>query len=197
MLPVLGRVTSLVPADVNRQSSQRTRPPMQSSEFQFSLREADLRPRGIMSRTTVLLVEDNKIQKLANERLLHKAGYTVLNAADGEEALRLARETVPDIILLDMLLPKLGGLEVLRALRGNPPTARIPVLVFSSLPQANEVKLQEEGAAGYFEKSRLADCPAAAERALIELIEDIVRKSRRPAQPRAQTSPRPTVIGTS
>ena len=147
-------------------------------------------------RTTVLLVEDSKIQKLANERLLHKAGYTVLNAADGEEALRLAREAIPDIILLDMLLPKLSGLEVIRALRGNPPTARIPVLVFSSLPQANGAKLQEEGAAGYFEKSRLADRPAAAERELVELIDDIVRKSRRRAKPQAQTNSPATVIGT-
>ena len=76
----------------------------------------------------VLLVEDSKIQKLANERILHKAGYIVLNAADGEEALRLAREKIPDIVLLDMLLPKLGGREVMRALRADPPTAMIPVL---------------------------------------------------------------------
>ena len=65
-------------------------------------------------KTTVLLVEDSKFQKLVNERMLHKAGYTVLTASDGEEALRLARETIPDIILLDMLLPKLGGREVCR-----------------------------------------------------------------------------------
>ena len=69
-------------------------------------------------KTTVLLVEDSKFQKLVNERMLHKAGYTVLNASDGEEALRLARETIPDIILLDMLLPKLGGREVMQALAG-------------------------------------------------------------------------------
>jgi CheY-like chemotaxis protein len=60
-----------------------------------------------MATTTVLLVEDNRIQKLVNERILHKAGYTVLHAADGEEAVRLARANPPDIVLLDMLLPKL------------------------------------------------------------------------------------------
>jgi CheY-like chemotaxis protein len=43
-------------------------------------------------KTTVLLVEDSKFQKLTNERMLHKAGYTVLTAADGDEALRMARE---------------------------------------------------------------------------------------------------------
>jgi DNA-binding response OmpR family regulator len=62
-----------------------------------------------MLRTTVLLVEDSRMRKVANERMLHKAGYLVLTARDGKEALRLARETIPDIILLDMLLPKLGG----------------------------------------------------------------------------------------
>jgi CheY-like chemotaxis protein len=99
-------------------------------------------------QTTILLVEDNKIQKIVNERMLHKAGYTVLNARDGEEALRLAHEIIPDIILLDIMLPKLGGREVMQGLRSDPPTAQIPVLVFSSLPQANEVKLMHEGAAG-------------------------------------------------
>jgi CheY-like chemotaxis protein len=139
-------------------------------------------------QTTILLVEDSKIQKLANERILHKAGYTVLSAKDGEEALRLAREAIPDIILLDMLLPKLGGREVMQALRKDPSTAQIPVLVFSSLPQANELKLKDEGAAGYFEKSRLVEQVAAGAKELIQLIENIVRKSRERDKPPAQTS---------
>ena len=55
-------------------------------------------------KKTILLVEDSKVQKLANERILFKAGYLVLFAGDGEEALRLARESVPDLVLLDLLL---------------------------------------------------------------------------------------------
>lgn len=128
-------------------------------------------------KSKVLLVEDNKIQKLVNERILHKAGYTVLNAKDGEEAVRLARETIPDIILLDMLLPKLGGREVMQSLRESTSTAQIPVLVFSSLPQVNEGKLKREGAAGYFEKSRLVE-QGSGERELVELIEELVQESR-------------------
>jgi CheY-like chemotaxis protein len=138
---------------------------------------------GSILQATILLVEDNKIQKLVNERMLHKAGYTVLNARDGEEALRLAREAIPDIILLDMLLPKLGGREVIQALRRDLPTAQIPVLVFSSLPQANEVKLAHEGAAGYFEKSRLVKDAAKGEGELIQLIENILRTSRAQNKP--------------
>jgi CheY-like chemotaxis protein len=131
-----------------------------------------------LKTTTVLLVEDSKFQKLANERMLSKAGYSVLNASDGEDALRLAREKIPDIVLLDMLLPKLGGREVIRALRNDAPTAHIPVLVFSSLSQANELKLTEEGAAGYFSKSRLAEHPATGEKELIQLMEKLIQASR-------------------
>ena len=128
-------------------------------------------------KTTILLVEDNKIQRMTNERILHRAGYRVLNAVDGEEALRVARSSIPDVILLDMLLPKLGGREVMLALRQDAPTARIPILFFSSLSQANEAKLREEGAAGYFAKSRLAEHPAAGEKELFQLIENLVRNA--------------------
>jgi CheY-like chemotaxis protein len=130
---------------------------------------------------TVLLVEDNRIQKLVNERILHKAGYTVLHAADGEEAVRLARQTIPDIVLLDMLLPKLGGREVMQALRETSSTAQIPVLVLSGLPQSNEAKLKKEGAAGYFQKSRLAakgDGEDEGEAELLELIERLIQESK-------------------
>ena len=103
-------------------------------------------------KKTLLLVEDSKFQKIATERMLNRAGYLVLSAADGEEALTLAREAIPDLILLDMLLPKLGGLEVLHTLKTRPATSRIPVIVLSSLPQTNAESLIMDGAAGYFEK---------------------------------------------
>ncbi len=104
---------------------------------------------------SILLVEDSRFLRHANERKLAKAGYRVTTAADGEEALHLARTTAPDLVLLDMLLPKLGGPEVLRTLRKDPETSMIPIIVLSSLPQSNEEKLKAEGAAAYLEKSRL------------------------------------------
>ena len=105
---------------------------------------------------TILLVEDSRFLRLANERALVRAGYRVVTAADGEEALRLARESVPDLILLDMLLPKLGGPEVLRSLRTTPRTAQVPVVVLSSLPQSNEARLKKDGATAYIDKSTVA-----------------------------------------
>ena len=108
-----------------------------------------------VSLKSILLVDDSRFMRLANERALARAGYRVVTASDGEEALRLAYGMVPDLILLDMLLPKLGGLEVLHALRENPLTVAVPVIVLSSLPQTNEAKLVKEGTTAYFEKSQL------------------------------------------
>jgi len=106
-------------------------------------------------KKTVLLVEDSKIQKMASEMILHKAGYTVLGAANGEDALRVAHEGNPNLILLDMLLPGMTGQNVLRSLQQDPATTKIPVIVLSSLSQANSAKLRAAGAADYFEKSRM------------------------------------------
>jgi CheY-like chemotaxis protein len=108
----------------------------------------------IVSR--VLLIDDSKFLRRANELSLAKAGHQIVTASDGEEGLRLARETKPDVIVLDMLLPKLGGAQLLQLLKGDPLTAKIPVIVLSSLPQKNEQKLMAEGAAAYLEKSNLA-----------------------------------------
>jgi len=108
-----------------------------------------------VSKSKVLLVDDSKFLRMANERALARAGYQVTTAADGEEALRVAKDKLPDIILLDMMLPKISGPEVLKALKANPATMDIPVIVLTSLSQKNEEKLLHEGAAAYLEKSTL------------------------------------------
>jgi len=107
---------------------------------------------------TILLVEDSKFLRVATERILTKAGYQVICAGDGDEALALAGSSLPDLIVLDMLLPKLSGPEVLRSLKKNDLTAHIPVVVLSSLSQNNGPKLVQEGADAFIEKgSLLAD----------------------------------------
>jgi CheY-like chemotaxis protein len=105
--------------------------------------------------TKILLVEDSKFLRLATERALARAGYDMSSAADGEEALRLAREKMPDLILLDMLLPKMSGPDVLKALKTDPETKSIPVVVMSGLSQKNAARLQQDGAIGFLEKSSL------------------------------------------
>lgn len=101
----------------------------------------------------ILLIEDSKFQRLAMERALVRAGYGVVQARDGEEGLAAARENTPDLILLDMMLPKLSGLDVLRALKSDDLLKHIPVIVQSGLGQANEGKLLNEGAAAFLVKS--------------------------------------------
>jgi len=103
----------------------------------------------------VLLVEDSKFLRIANERVLARAGFEVSTAEDGEEALRLANEKLPDVILLDMMIPKISGPDVLKALKQSPTTRHIPVIVVSGLSQRNEEKLLKQGAAAYFEKGVL------------------------------------------
>jgi diguanylate cyclase len=104
---------------------------------------------------TVLLVEDSKLLRLHREQVLLKAGYLVLTAVNGVEALILAYESHPDLILLDLMLPKLDGAAVLRRLKSDPATAEIPVVVVTALSEKNEQKMLEEGAAAFVEKGLL------------------------------------------
>ena len=101
----------------------------------------------------MLVIEDSRFLRQAIERALTRAGHTVSTANDGEEGVRVARETAPDLVLLDMMLPKLGGLDVLRILKTDPNTKDIPVIVLTSLSERNKEKLLGEGAAAYVEKS--------------------------------------------
>jgi CheY-like chemotaxis protein len=103
----------------------------------------------------VLLIDDSPFLRRANERSLTKVGYRVITAEDGEVGLLLAREKRPDVIVLDMMLPKLDGPQLLSMLKSDPRTADIPVIVLSALSQKNEQKLIASGAAAYLEKSTL------------------------------------------
>jgi len=109
---------------------------------------------------TILLVEDSKFLRIATERALTKAGYQVISAGDGEEAVAQATAKLPNLVILDMLLPKLSGPEVLQKLKANPATAHIPILVLSSLSGKNEDKLIKEGATAFLEKGPLLENPS-------------------------------------
>jgi DNA-binding response OmpR family regulator len=105
----------------------------------------------------ILLAEDDRFLRRAAESALKRAGFTVLPAADGEEALRLARAEKPDLVLLDLIMPKLQGFEVLKALKADPATAMIPVVVLSNLGQDGDVqRALESGAVAYLVKANLS-----------------------------------------
>jgi CheY-like chemotaxis protein len=130
-----------------------------------------IKERG-MRNVKILLVEDSKTIRIANESALHHAGYEVICAEDGESALALARERKPDLILLDLILPKMSGPEVLHHLKSEPATAEIPVVVLSSLTEKNKEKLIEAGAEDYLEKNSLM--PAKGINMLPKALENII-----------------------
>jgi two-component system cell cycle response regulator DivK len=122
----------------------------------------------------VLLVEDSKFLRVATERALAKAGYEVLSAVDGEEGLRMAREHLPALVLLDIMLPKVSGPDVLKALKKDPATAGIVVMVLTSLSQKNAKALEKDGAAGFFEKSDLM--LGRGPSSLVAAVDEILKK---------------------
>ena len=99
-----------------------------ASEFRPEGRDRKRRGREgarkeVARMTKILLVDDSKFLRLATERALARAGYEVSSAIDGANALEMAREKKPDLILLDMLLPKMTGPDVWKALKHDPATA--------------------------------------------------------------------------
>jgi two-component system, cell cycle response regulator DivK len=109
----------------------------------------------------VLIVDDNeKNRKLAND-VLTAAGFQTLEAATGSEAVTLAMEHVPDVVLMDLQLPDMNGTDALRQLEGNEPTARIPVVAMSAMPlEGTGGWVGEAGFAGSIEKPiRIATLP--------------------------------------
>lgn len=105
----------------------------------------------------VLLAEDDGFLRKAASVALRRQGYEVITAADGHEALEAARRDRPDIILLDLIMPRLQGFDVLRALKADPETADIPVIVLTNLSQERDRdELLARGAVAYLVKSDIS-----------------------------------------
>ena len=102
----------------------------------------------------ILLVEDDRFLIKAVYTKLTQKGFEVILANDGDEAISKAKAEKPEIILLDMVLPKKSGFEVLRELKGNPETASIPVFILSNLAQDQDIQEGKAlGAEDYIVKS--------------------------------------------
>ncbi len=102
----------------------------------------------------ILFIEDEAaIQKTLGESLRNK-GYDVQSALDGEAGLRLAKSEKPDLILLDLILPKLHGLDLLEKIRQDKETKDIPVIILTNLENVGEVeRALELGATTYLVKA--------------------------------------------
>ncbi len=93
-----------------------------------------------MAKKIVSVVDDEKNITHLLKSLLTKAGYEVSMARDGQEGLDMINETSPDLILLDIMMPKLDGYEVLRTLKGNQITKDIPVVMLSARSLEEEIQ---------------------------------------------------------
>jgi CheY-like chemotaxis protein len=100
----------------------------------------------------ILLVEDSETLRLSNQRALVEAGHDVTCADDCDSALQTARDQRPDLILLDLIVPKGRELEVLTRLKHSRATARIPVIALSALPGKKCHKLLDAGMEDYVDK---------------------------------------------
>jgi len=102
----------------------------------------------------ILFIEDESALQKTLSDYLKKEGYEVISALDGESGLRLAQTQKPDLILLDLILPKMDGFEVLRKLMENPETKEIPVIILTNLERMEDIgRALELGAKTYLVKA--------------------------------------------
>ncbi len=101
----------------------------------------------------ILIVDDNDINRMLLSRMLSKKGFRLLEAADGAEAIEVATRELPDLILLDIMMPEMDGYEVCTRLRENDQTADIPVIFLSAKSETDDkIKGLEAGAVDYITK---------------------------------------------
>jgi CheY-like chemotaxis protein len=106
---------------------------------------------------TILIAEDDRFLRRAAELALKQRGFSVVLAEDGSQALALARTCQPDLILLDVLMPRMTGIEVLRQLRADEATRHLPVLVLSNSSKELDVDMANQlGIEGYWIKANLS-----------------------------------------
>jgi CheY-like chemotaxis protein len=111
----------------------------------------------MMTARRVLLVEDDRFLRRACEVSLRQRGFAVTTAVDGEEALQKVQAEPPDLILLDLLMPKMTGTEVLKALRAEEATRGIRVLILSNSSREQDIEeINTLGVSGYFVKADLS-----------------------------------------
>jgi CheY-like chemotaxis protein len=96
------------------------------------------------SKARVLVVDDNRSLVRVIEGILQRQGYEVLTAFDGVEGFEKAKKEKPDLIILDIVMPKMDGYEACRHLQRNPSTAEIPILMLTVKGQVNEAANPED-----------------------------------------------------
>ena len=123
----------------------------------------------------ILLVEDNELNRYLATFMLERSGFTVLHASDGRQALALAQSERPDLIIMDIQMPDMGGYEAAQRIKAAPELTHIPLLAVTSYAMAGDrEKALHAGFAGYIEK------PISTETFISEITRFLPRKEEPP-----------------
>jgi DNA-binding response OmpR family regulator len=107
-----------------------------------------------MGKKNILIIEDDSILQKALQEFLAGEGFEISSALDGEEGINMSKTKKPDLILLDIILPKKDGYEVLKEVKSDPNTKNIPVVLLTNLGSLNDVeKALDMGATTYLIKA--------------------------------------------
>ena len=120
-----------------------------------------------MAQPTILVAEDSPTTRRKIAGILEDQGYRVLTAEDGQQAIELTHEHHPELVLLDIVLPKKNGYQVCRSIKSDPDLAIKVMIVTSKAMEKDRIWSQRQGADGYLTKPVDPD-------ALIELVEGLI-----------------------
>lgn len=108
------------------------------------------------TKIKILLIEDEEMLANMYEVKFQNEGFDITKALDGEEGLKKAKEIIPDLILLDIIMPKMDGFSVLKALKEDPKTKNAPVILLTNLGQEEDIaRGKEMGSVGYLVKANI------------------------------------------
>lgn len=121
----------------------------------------------------VLLVDDDRVQQLAIAKILRRSGLTVIVANDGVEALKLVQLYCPDLVILDIVLPKMNGYEVCRKLKQNKKTQNLPIVIYTAKSEKIDIYWGiKQGADAYISKP----CPPQQ---LVNTVNQLLQKNKK------------------
>jgi DNA-binding response OmpR family regulator len=105
----------------------------------------------------IMVIEDDHFLSSLMKARLEKEGFTIIQAFDGEEAMEILKTDLPSLIILDLIMPKVTGFEVLQTISITPQLDKVPVVILSNLAQDSDIKkAQELGAKEYFVKVKIS-----------------------------------------
>jgi CheY-like chemotaxis protein len=128
--------------------------------------------------TAILVVDDDPGIRVVMRAVLEHEAYDIYEAEDGERALAFVEERLPDLIILDLMMPGIGGFEVLRRLKGDERTWLIPIVVLTAMGAPARKDAEEAGADGFFEKP-------FSPMALLQVVEETLGQEPRAPHPAA------------